>query len=107
MLGLLVAFWATPRMTAGHLLFATAATGYILVGVRFEEHDLEHELGDLYRDYAGRVPAFLPVRRPTESRQRGTTVADDALMVDEPRPLFYPVRPSSALASPATPDREG
>ena len=106
MLGLLVAFWATPGMTAGHLLFATAATGYILVGVRFEEHDLEHELGDLYRDYAGRVPAFFPVRRPTESRQRGTTGADHALMVDEPRPSS--ARPSVVrVASPATPDREG
>ena len=68
MLGLLVAFWATPRLTAGHVLFALAASGYIVVGVRFEEHDLEHELGDVYRDYAARVPAFCPVRRPTEPR---------------------------------------
>ena len=105
MLGLLVAFWATPRMTAGHLLFATAATGYILVGVRFEEHDLEHELGDLYRDYASRVPAFLPVRRPTESRQREATVANDALMVEEP--TSSSASPSVRVASPATPDREG
>ena len=105
MLGLLVAFRATPSMTAGHLLFATAATGYILVGVRFEEHDLEHELGDLYRDYAGRVPAFLPVRRPTESRQRETTVAYDALMVEEPKSAS--TSPSVRVASPATPDREG
>ena len=105
MLGLLVAFWATPRMTAGHLLFATAATGYILVGVQFEEHDLEHELGDLYRDYASRVPAFLPVRRPTESRQREATVASDALMVEQPSSSS--AGPSVRVASPAKPDREG
>lgn len=105
MLGLLVAFWATPRMTAGHLLFATASTGYILVGVQFEEHDLEHELGDLYRDYASRVPAFLPVRRPTESRQREATGASDALMVEQPS--CSSASPSVRVASPAKPDREG
>jgi len=105
MLGLVVAFWSTPRMTAGHLLFATAATGYILVGVRFEEHDLERELGDLYRDYASRVPAFLPVRRPTESRHRGAAVARDALMVGAPS---SPSSSTSVLvAPPAGPEQEG
>jgi protein-S-isoprenylcysteine O-methyltransferase Ste14 len=64
MLGLVLTFWATPRMTGGHLLFALASTGYIAVGVQFEERALRAELGDVYRDYADRVPAIIPRRRP-------------------------------------------
>lgn len=63
MLGLLVAFWATPTMSGGHLLFAAAATAYILVGIRFEEADLRRSIGAPYVDYARRTPALLPVRR--------------------------------------------
>jgi methanethiol S-methyltransferase len=63
MLGLVVAFWVTPRMTVGHLVFAVAATGYIAVGVRLEERGLRTDLGDTYTDYADRVPAFVPVPR--------------------------------------------
>jgi protein-S-isoprenylcysteine O-methyltransferase Ste14 len=74
MAGFVVVFWAAPTMTAGHLLFAATATGYILAGIAFEEHDLIQSLGDTYTCYRARVPALIPrpsLMRRSPGSQRG------------------------------------
>lgn len=64
MTGFLIAFFATPRMTAGHLLFAGLSGAYIVVAVHFEERDLARTLPE-YDAYAASTPRFVPVpRRP-------------------------------------------
>ena len=63
MLGLIIGFWTTPTMTAGHLLFAIGTTGYILLAVQLEERDLVAALGDQYHDYRREVSMLLPTPR--------------------------------------------
>lgn len=60
MLGFLVAFWFTPQMTVGHLLFAVGMSIYIVVGVKHEERDLVDALGADYIAYRRSTPAFIP-----------------------------------------------
>jgi protein-S-isoprenylcysteine O-methyltransferase Ste14 len=70
--GWFLAFWATPRMTLGHLLFAIGMSAYILFAVRYEERDLVRHLGQAYVDYQKRVPKFVPrltsVHEPVKAR---------------------------------------
>ena len=63
MLGFIIAFWATPRMTVGHLVFAAVTTVYILVAVQIEEHDLTNLYGDTYREYKREVSMLIPMPR--------------------------------------------
>jgi methanethiol S-methyltransferase len=61
MLGFIIAFWATPTMTVGHLLFAGVTTAYILVAIQIEERDLVTSHGEKYEDYRKKVGMLVPL----------------------------------------------
>ena len=62
MTGIIIAFWSTPHMTTGHLLFAAVSTAYILVALQFEEHDLMNVFGEKYSDYKRKVSMLFPFK---------------------------------------------
>jgi methanethiol S-methyltransferase len=62
-LGFIIAFWAAPTMTLGHLLFAAVTTAYIVVGALLEENDMIEMFGDDYRRYRQRVSMLIPWRK--------------------------------------------
>jgi methanethiol S-methyltransferase len=59
-LGFMIAFWATPVMTAAHLFFAVMTTIYMLTAIQFEESDLVKHFGAKYRDYKRSAPMLIP-----------------------------------------------
>ncbi|HEV7684184.1 MAG TPA: NnrU family protein [Pyrinomonadaceae bacterium] len=63
MLGFIIAFWATPRMTVGHLVFAIGTTAYILIAIQFEERDIVDAHGATYEEYRKQVSMILPIPR--------------------------------------------
>ena len=74
-LGFLLAFWAAPSMSVGHLLFSVATTGYILLGIFLEERDLVALFGDQYRSYRQQVGMLVPwPRRIPVGRSAGPEI---------------------------------
>jgi protein-S-isoprenylcysteine O-methyltransferase Ste14 len=63
MLGFIMAFWATPRMTVGHLVFTLATTAYILIAIQLEERDIVSAHGTAYEEYRKNVSMLLPIPR--------------------------------------------
>ncbi len=70
MTGILIGVWATPKMTLGHLIFAVGMTGYIAMGVWFEERELISLFADRYREYKASTPKLLPLGKRAKRTQQ-------------------------------------
>ncbi len=77
-LGFMIAFWAAPTMTVGHLLFAAVTSAYVVVGALLEEQDLIAQFGDEYRHYRQRVAMLVPWRRGRQPAPRSPAAPYDA-----------------------------
>lgn len=72
-LGFVIGFWSTPRMSLGHLIFAIATTGYILLGIYFEERDLVKAHGMVYHAYREQVPMLVPLLKTSKGKDELAT----------------------------------
>ncbi len=75
-LGFILAFWAAPTMTVGHLVFALGTLGYIVVAIRLEERDLVREYGDRYLAYREQVRGLVPIPREIPTDAPGAVSAE-------------------------------
>jgi hypothetical protein len=80
--GWMTAFWATPTMSAGHLMFAGVLTIYMLVAIPIEEKDLGDLYGEEYQEYRRRVPALVPLPRGSRTREAAAARHAIAAAVD-------------------------
>jgi protein-S-isoprenylcysteine O-methyltransferase Ste14 len=69
-LGFMIAFWATPVMTAAHLFFAIMTTGYMLTAIQFEERDLVNDHGIKYLSYKRSAPMLIPFTKSSKNKKR-------------------------------------
>lgn len=71
-LGFMIAFWATPTMTAAHLFFAVMTTGYMLTAIQFEENDLVKHFGAKYEEYKRSAPMLIPFTKVSRNKKINT-----------------------------------
>jgi methanethiol S-methyltransferase len=74
-LGFMIAFWATPVMTAAHLFFAIMTTAYMLTAIQFEERDLINHYGSKYRDYKRSAPMLIPFTKSSRNKSMEPLIA--------------------------------
>jgi methanethiol S-methyltransferase len=76
-LGFIIAFWATPVMTAAHLFFAIMTTAYMLTAIQFEERDLINHYGSKYKDYKKSAPMLIPFTKSSKTKSIKTSMAEE------------------------------